>query len=112
MRTNPTMDAYGADDVLAEAVRRIVALAQPERVILFGSAARGSAGNSSDLDLLVIKRGADRRRLAVLLYRALVGVGRAVDIVVARPEDVDRYGQSPALVLYPALREGREVYAA
>jgi hypothetical protein len=42
----------------------------------------------------------------------LFGVGQAVDIVVVTPEDVAQYRHSPALVIHPALEEGRIVYAA
>lgn len=45
------------EDVLAEIVNRIVRVAAPERIVLFGSAARGEAGPGRDLDLLVIKPG-------------------------------------------------------
>ena len=44
-------------DVLDEVVQRIVAVADPEKIILFGSAARGELGPDSDLDLLVVKSG-------------------------------------------------------
>lgn len=98
--------------LLDEIVRRIVEAARPEKTILFGSAARGDAASARDLDLLVVKSGAHRRRLAMDLYERLAGVGRAVDIVVVTPEDIERYGRSPALVIEPALREGRTLYAA
>lgn len=42
-----------SENVLGEIVRRIVAVAEPDRIILFGSAARGQMGPHSDLDLLV-----------------------------------------------------------
>jgi len=96
---------------LDRVIRRIVQVAQPEKIILFGSAARGKVGPSSDLDLLVIKSGVHRRRLAQAIYRNLVGVGQAVDVVVVTPEDVERYQDSFALVIEPALREGKVVYA-
>lgn len=79
--------------------------------MLFGSAARGTpSGPDSDLDLLVVKEEAHRGKLAGEIYKALAGVGRAVDVVVVTPEDIERYGESPALVIEPALREGRVVY--
>jgi uncharacterized protein len=46
------------------------------------------------------------------IYRILIGVGQAVDVVVVTPEDVDRYRDALGLVIAPALREGRVVYAA
>jgi predicted nucleotidyltransferase len=97
---------------LREIVVRIVRVAQPQKIILFGSAAREGARPDSDLDILVVKDGVKRRALAGLIYRSLIGVGRAIDIVVASSEDIIRYGNSPSLVLYPALREGRVIYAA
>ncbi len=99
------------DESLREIVRRIVDVAQPERIILFGSAARETTGPDSDVDLLVVKRGAHRRKLAGEIYMRLIGVGRAVDVVVVTPEDIERFGDSPALVIEPALREGKVIYA-
>jgi uncharacterized protein len=103
----------GDGDVLAEVVRRIVRVAAPERIVLFGSAARGEAGPDSDLDLLVIKSGDYHRgRLTEEIYMSLIGAGQAVDIVVVTPEDVERYRDALGLVIAPALREGRVIYAA
>lgn len=96
---------------LAEVVRRIVAVADPERIVLFGSRARGDARPDSDFDLLVVAKGpCHRRRTAQRIYRALSGAGAAVDLVVVVPDDIVRYGHSPALVIEPALRDGRVVY--
>ena len=104
---------HGGNDVLAEIIRRIVQVAAPERIVLFGSAARGEAGPDSDLDLLVIKPGQYHRgRLTDAIYRCLIGVNEAVDVIVVTPEDVERYRDAPGLVIAPALREGRVVYAA
>jgi predicted nucleotidyltransferase len=98
--------------VLNEVVRRVVEVADPEAIILFGSAARGSMGPDSDIDLLVIKAGVHRRQLAQSIYRQLIGIGQAVDIVVLTPDDVRRYRHSPGMVVDPALREGRIIYGS
>jgi predicted nucleotidyltransferase len=98
---------------LSEIIRRIVKVAAPEKIILFGSAARGEMGPNSDVDLLVIKRGKFHRgRLTERIYMSLFGVGQAADVIVVTSEDVERYGDCFALVIYPALREGKVVYAA
>jgi len=97
--------------VLDEIVRRIVEVVAPEKIILFGSAARGEMGPNSDVDLLVVKSGVHRRRTAQTIYVSLFGVGQAVDVVVVTPEDIERYKDSFALVIEPALREGKVVYA-
>jgi predicted nucleotidyltransferase len=99
-------------ETLRQIIERVVEVAQPEKIILFGSAARGEMGPNSDVDLLVIKTGAHRLDLAGKIYRNLHGVGEAVDVVVVTPEDIERYGESPALVIAPALKEGKVIYAA
>lgn len=96
---------------LQQIIARIVEAAQPEKIILFGSAVREEMGPNSDVDLLVIKAGAHRLDLTGKIYRHLHGVGEAVDVVVVTPEDVERYGENPALVIAPALKEGKVVYA-
>jgi predicted nucleotidyltransferase len=100
-----------AQETLHEIIQRIVEVAQPEKIILFGSAVREEMGPNSDIDLLVIKSGANRLELTGQIYRHMHGVGEAVDIVVVTPEDVERYRDSHALVIAPALREGKVVYA-
>jgi predicted nucleotidyltransferase len=98
--------------ILNEIIHRIVEVAHPDKIILFGSAARDQMDANSDVDLLVIKRGNFHRgRLTEEIYMNLFGVGQAVDIVVVTPEDVERYRDSIALVIRPALEEGKVVYA-
>lgn len=100
-----------AEDKLEEIVRRIVEVAKPVKIVLFGSAARGEMGPNSDADFLVIvEPGPHRRKLAGDAHMSLWGIRQAVDIVVVTTEDVERYKDSPSVVIYPALREGRVVY--
>ena len=104
--TKATTEA-GIDEI----VGRIVEAARPERVLLFGSAARGTTGPQSDLDFLVIKAGKyNPRKVAGDIYLRLRGIARAVDLVVVTPRQVEMYRNSPYSVVYPALREGRVVY--
>lgn len=98
--------------ILDDVIRRIVEVAQPQQIILFGSAARGDMNRHSDVDLLIVKDGAHRRHLAGRIYENLYGVAVPVDVVVVTPADVERYRDSHALVIKPALREGRVVYEA
>lgn len=82
--------------VLADIVDRIVEAAEPEKIVLFGSAARGEMGPDSDLELLVIKGNKFHRdRLTVAIYRALRGKDAAVDVVIVTPEEVERYRNWP-----------------
>ena len=101
------------EGVLADIVRRIVEVAHPERIILFGSAARGALTSNSDIDLLVVTRGqAHRGHLTEAIYMNLIGVGQAVDIIVATPEDVERYRDSLPLSLPRAALGGKVIYAS
>ncbi len=100
------LDQNTLDNIIA----RIVEVADPERIILFGSAARGNMTRDSDVDLLIIKAGADSLQLMSAIYSHLDGVGAAVDAIVVSPEDVERFKESHALIIKPALLEGRVVY--
>ncbi len=96
--------------VLDDIIRRIVEVAQPQRIILFGSAARGDMNPHSDVDLMVVKDGVHRRQLAKRIHKSLHGAQAPVDVVVVTPRDVERYGDTHAPVIKAALNEGRVVY--
>ncbi len=102
-----------SEPVLTDIVRRVVEVAKPQRIVMFGSTARGAAGADSDIDLLVVKSGRFQRgRLVDAIYRNLRGAGAPVDVIVVTPEEVERYRDDPCLIIAPALKEGKVVYAA
>ncbi len=73
-------------------VDRIIKIANPDKIILFGSYARGLAGENSDIDLMVVKKGViQRRKLAQDIYVGLVGIPAGVDIIVETPERLEKY---------------------
>ena len=99
--------------ILKEIIRRIVRTAHPRKIILFGSGAHGEMGPNSDLDVLVVMpSGIHRRNTARSIYRNLVGVGFAVDVVVVTEEDIERYKDNIGMVIKPALEQGRVLYAS
>jgi uncharacterized protein len=99
--------------LLNEVTRRIVGSVKPQRVLLFGSAARRRMNKNSDFDVLVVMREpVHRRQTAQKIYRNLHGTGIAVDIVVATEKDLEKYGQSSGTILKSALQEGRILYEA
>ncbi len=99
------------EEILREIIRRIVEVAHPERIILFGSAARGEMDSNSDVDLLVIKDGEyDHGSLVGDIYVNLIGVGQAVDVVLVTSGQMEQYRDVHCLVIKPALRDGKEVY--
>jgi predicted nucleotidyltransferase len=98
--------------ILADLVKAVVRAAKPEKIVLFGSAARGNMGPNSDIDLLVIKGGKfNHWRLLTKIYCELPGTA-AVDAVLVTSEDAERYRDTHCLVICPALREGKVLYDA
>jgi predicted nucleotidyltransferase len=96
---------------IAAAVDRLAQAAQPERILLFGSHARGEAREESDLDLLVIETQVpDRAAEMVRLRRLLRPLRIPVDLLVYSRADVERWGNQPGSALFWALREGKVIY--
>ena len=99
------------DSVIATMVARIRDRFDPERILLFGSRARGDASEWSDVDLLIVMPdGTDRRETAVEMHIALGDLPAAKDIIVTTPDHIARRGHVIGTVLRPALREGRVLY--
>ncbi|MFB3924249.1 MAG: nucleotidyltransferase domain-containing protein [Terriglobia bacterium] len=98
-------------DVIAEIVRRIVEAAKPERIILFGSRARGDGRPDSDFDLLVIQQSDQPRyRRDAPLYAALAGLHAPIDVLVYTPEEVGEWSAVPLAFVTTAIREGKVLY--
>jgi uncharacterized protein len=94
-------------------VRRIVKRFKPDKVILFGSYARGNAGPDSDIDLLVVMPVEGSKREKQLEVRMALGrLGVPVDIVLSRPEDFEWRKDYVGTIEHPAWREGRVLYTA
>lgn len=93
-------------------VRRIVERFDPERVILFGSHARGTADPDSDVDLLVVMSHSGSKREKQLEIRlALHEFPLSKDIIVTTPEEFAWRRKVPGTIERPAAREGKLLYA-
>jgi len=100
-----------SDAQISQVIETLAAAAQPLRIVLFGSHARGDARADSDVDLLVIEdEVTDRAREMIRLRRALRPLRVPVDVLVASVQDIARYAEQPGHVLFWALKEGRSVY--
>ena len=101
-----------SQSTLDEIVRRIVEVAEPEKVILFGSTARGDANPHSDLDFLVVKECENQWDLSSEIRENLYDLRLmvAIDLVVASSQTLERYKDSHPLVYKHALKDGVVVY--
>ncbi len=100
---------------LERMAQAIVKEVDPEQIILFGSHARGDAGEHSDVDLIVIERESFEGRRSRHSERARVR--KAIrefrvpkDILVFSLEEVEYWRDSLNNVLARALREGKVLY--
>lgn len=102
------------DARLDEVVQRLVAAFEPERIYLFGSAARGDAGADSDYDLMVIVAddAPPERRRSRRAYEALWGLSVAADVLVWTRSAFDGRLHLKASLPSTVLREGRLLHAA
>lgn len=93
-------------------VRRLVSQFHPEKIILFGSHARGDAGPDSDVDLLIVMPYlGSRREKQVEIRLALRNIRIPKDIVVTAPEEFLWRKEVPGTIERPAAREGKILYA-
>ena len=100
-----------SDEVLNEVTRRLVDGFHPDKIILFGSQAGGTADERSDLDILVVCQApGGRRSLTLAMDRALWGLKLARDVVVLTPEELERDRHVPGTIARSALLEGRVLY--
>ena len=90
---------------------QIIEKYEPEKIILFGSAARGESSPDSDADFLIIKKetplyGADRiRQLSRIIQRNI-----PADFLVYRPEEFKKRLKMGDPFLKSILKEGKVLY--
>jgi predicted nucleotidyltransferase len=104
----------GVDEtLLKEVVRRVLTVARPDRIILFGSAVTGQMTEDSDIDLLVVEpEPANTRDRSVSIRRALGGVEYPVDVIVMSSARFEETKNIIGGIAYPAQKYGRVLYEA
>ena len=99
----------GIDETLIqEIIRRILTVAEPDKIILFGSAAEGKMTRDSDIDLLVLLRpmlsfGKDLKMCIHALYPLVLELDRPID---SMPVDAAVYEAQEFSLYRNAKREG------
>jgi predicted nucleotidyltransferase len=91
--------------------KRIVRRFHPDKIILFGSHARGTAGPDSDVDFLVVMpiKGSKREK-RIEIGVALSDFGIPLDIVLSTPEELEKRKRIPGTIERPAVLEGDLLY--
>jgi len=102
-------------ELLQSMVDIIVREADPERIILFGSRARGDARPDSDVDLLIIESEPfsvqhSRFKASGNLYMKLADIGVSKDLLLYSRDEVDYLADSRNHVVGRAIREGKVLY--
>ena len=102
-----------SDPILSEIVQRAVQRFEPDRIILFGSRARGDALDDSDYDVMFVvnPRGADRRATEKCVQEAFANRGWMMDIIVSLAQDYDWRRSDVGTLEYIAEHEGRVLYS-
>ncbi len=94
------------------AIKRIIEVSRPRKLILFGSYVRGNMNLNSDLDILVVT-GDDienPRKESVRIRRALKGIVMSMDILVVPESKLEELTNVPGLIYREAMRDGEVVY--
>ena len=90
-----------------EMANRIAERFRPERIILFGSYARGDANEASDVDFLVVLRtDLPKPKRSAPIYSLLRDYPCGKDILVYSPEEIEEYQGLPTTLIHRALAEG------
>jgi len=101
------------EELISEIVDRILRVVQPERIILFGSAAAGTMSPDSDIDLLVIEESpGDTRADSVRIGDVLRGLGFPFDVIVISRKRYEETKDIIGGIAYPATKHGKTIYDA
>jgi len=100
-----------SNEILLKVKERLVDGFRPDRIILFGSQARETADDRSDVDILVVcSFEGKRRHLMLEMDRALSGLDYAFDVLILRPEEFQIDSLIAGTVGRYASKEGKVLY--
>jgi len=99
-------------DKVDKAIRKIVEVSRPVKLILFGSYVSGKTHANSDLDVVIVTQDSieNPRKESVRIRRALRGISMPMDLLVIPVSQWEEAKDIPGLVYREAARKGRVVY--
>ena len=99
------------EEQLGDVAERIVQALDPERIVLFGSYARGEPAPGSDVDLLIVMEDNERpARRSARVARVLLDVPFAIDILVRTPEELRHRLRIGDHFIQEILEQGQVLY--
>ena len=99
------------ENALEKAVSVIIEIAQPEKIILFGSRAKTEDNENSDYDLLILKKGiAGKRKLAQKIYLNFCNIGAPIDLIVEDSDNYESKKNDPFLIFSEINKSGKVIY--
>lgn len=97
--------------VLKKAIKSIVDTANPDKIILFGSRAKGTAKKDSDYDFLVLKnRVSNKRKLGQKIYMNFDSIGAPVDLIVEETAVYEKHKNKSYKMYNEISNDGAVVY--
>ena len=98
--------------LLREAIQRLVAALQPERIYLYGSHAYGQPHGDSDVDLLIVvnQSSLPPHKKTIQAYHALRGLFLPVEIKVVTQDEFQRRAQWLSSIERVVATKGQVLY--
>ena len=97
--------------ILPLMVKKIIEISHPEKIILFGSYAKGTESRDSDIDLLIVKDKIESKIKETLkIRRSLKNFVIPKDIIVVRIDEFKFYSKEYGSVVREAVLKGKVLY--
>lgn len=98
-------------NILDKIIQTILEVIIPDKIILFGSQARGEARPDSDYDILIIKSDiGNKLKIEQDIYEKIIGIDESIDIIVRTPENIENDKNKIGSFTARALKEGKIIY--
>ena len=96
---------------IEKVAKRIGISVNAQSVILFGSYARGVAGDESDVDLMIVAQSdLPRYKRSRNIYKMFNPYPFAMDLLVYTPQEIEKGKRSSVSFVSQVLREGKTLY--